>query len=927
MKNSLFLVFFALLFSNSTQAQQLEWIHPQPGGFPILEINFTSEQHGYAFNANGDLFETNNQGASWELKQHFPGKGTFQLSGKTGLIAGGSGDVYVSQNYGRDWEKIIFSANAAIEYSDLVNDSTFYLASSRNFIYRTTDSGKSWTTLNCKGNIRSVEFISVDTGWVGLSNTNILFTTDGGQTWTPQATSNVIPSNVPYMHFTNGTGYAFREHYYLLRTVDYGTTWVATDFHDEIFDMYFINEETGYACTEYGLIYKSTDSGISWQIISIDKARILNNDFKTIYFLNEEVGFAAGNRGRIFKTMDGGESWSAYSEPYYTLSDLSFATDSIFYTASGQTLYKSTNRGKNWTKIPLELYLPYANKTSIRNLHFFDEKNGMVVTDDDARIYSTSDGGITWEANPLTEVGGNYVFGLQFLSDSLGYLFPASDWATRVVRTEDGGKTWTKIWPPDGTGLSLRDIYFVNKEIGYGLRYNALYKTTTGGSSWEPVLEEEYGSLNGFDFVNDSVGFITGINTLLKKTKDGGKTWQQITLPFYDHLTAIKFLTEDIGIMHAEYGSLYFTYDGGLTWEQIARDKYHFTKIKIGPGNIFYLFGENGQLATFNPGGIRISSLNSNLNDRCILDVQAELHAILSTASDIQFEMELNGIHYSGPASLTEVSNQKTLLSGKIEAPFQPDSTYQWRLRYTSNGVIHYSAYQTLITPSRPSAPQIQQPVETSICEGDSSLVRTIGEDKLYWLLNEQPMGPLPSKEIWLKEAGTYQLYAMNNCFSSDTISIQLTTKVKPQIPEISELNGTLFSSATTGNQWYLNGTLLPGATGNTLKPDQNGIYQVREIAGNCASNLSEEFRFDLLTASKINSYPNPVTNQLNIRSTVGGPLQVQLLNATGTVLFNQSTTGTSMQIDMSGYLSGNYFIRVYFPTTGETVTKMIYKL
>jgi len=849
MKKILFLSIFQFLVTHLLQAQQLEWIHPQPGGFTILEINFTSDQQGYAFNANGDLFETTNQGASWQLKQHFPDKTIFRRSGKNGLIAGGSGDIYVSQNYGEDWEKISFITNQQIAYADIVNDSTFYLASNQNLLYRTTDRGKSWTALDCKGNIQSLEFITVDTGWVGLSNTNILYTTDRGQTWTPQATSYFAPSNVTYINFTSsGIGYAFRHFSDLLRTVDYGKNWIASNFDDEIFDIYFINDSIGFACTEYGLLYKTTDHGISWNQISKEKAHIYGNDFKTVYFLNEQIGFVAGNRGRLLKTIDGGENWTAYSEPYYTLNDLSFATDNIFYTASGQHLYKSNNGGVNWEKIPMDLEPTYGSQTTIRNIHFFDEKNGLVVADDDSRIYKTSDGGLTWDKNPLLEIGGENVMGLQFFSDSVGYLFNGWFQSTNVVRTEDGGKTWTKIWPPYGSEIPFQQIHFVNQQTGHAIRERALYKTTTGGSSWQLVLEEDHNYLNSFDFVNDSVGFITGINNLLKKTSDGGKTWQKIRLPYYEHLTAIKLLNEDIGLMCSEDGSLYFTYDGGLTWDLIAKDKYLFNKIKLGPGNLFYLFGENGQLASFNPRGVRIKYPNSTYTDSCSLELKAELAALFTTATDIHFEIDVDGITYSIPALATTGNHQKLLLSGKVNAPIQPSTTYQWRLRYTTDGAITYGAYQTLTTPRRLSA------------------------------------------------------------------------------PVISQADGLLHSSATTGNQWFLNGILLPGATGNTFKPEQNGEYQVQQTIGNCVSTISYGFNYMHPTKDKIHAFPNPVVDILTIRSMVGNVMDVQLLNSSGTLLFNQSTIQNSMQIDMSGYLSGSYFIRVYFPVTGISASKLIYK-
>ena len=54
-----------------------------------------------------------------------------------------------------------------------------------------------------------------------------------------------------------------------------------------------------------GYMRKTTDGGFTWQFKSVPSySRMMD-----IFFLNQNLGWAAGNYGHILKTTDGGENW------------------------------------------------------------------------------------------------------------------------------------------------------------------------------------------------------------------------------------------------------------------------------------------------------------------------------------------------------------------------------------------------------------------------------------------------------------------------------------------------------------------------------------------------------------------------------------------------------------------------------------------
>jgi len=78
---------------------------------------------------------------------------------------------------------------------------------------------------------------------------------------------------------------------------------------------------------------------------------------------------------------------------------------------------------------------------------------------------------------------------------------------------------------------------------------------------------------------------------------------------------------------------------------------------------------------------------------------------------------------------------------------------------------------------------------------------------------------PTPS----LATVGTVDYYVsqtLSGCEGTRS-KLSVTTKDIPAKPTISrDANGNLVSTATAGNQWYKDGTLLTGITGTTYKPD-----------------------------------------------------------------------------------------------------------
>ena len=108
-----------------------------------------------------------------------------------------------------------------------------------------------------------------------------------------------------------------------------------------------------------------------------------------------------------------------------------------------------------------------------------------------------------------------------------------------VVRTIDGGATWTPVSPPDSAALDFRDIEAIDADTAYILSIgngdkSRIYKTGDGGKTWTL----QFTSADPRSFY-DAIGFwdadtglafgdpVDGRFTVVR-TADGGRTWTPV---------------------------------------------------------------------------------------------------------------------------------------------------------------------------------------------------------------------------------------------------------------------------------------------------------------------------------------------------------------------------------------------------------------
>lgn len=152
-------------------------------------------------------------------------------------------------------------------------------------------------------------------------------------------------------------------------------------------------------------------------------------------------------------------------------------------------------------------------------------------------------------------------------------------------------------------------------------------------------------------------------------------------------------------------------------------------------------------------------------------------------------------------------------------------------------------------------------------------------------------------------------------CLASERTEVPLTTV------GIIQNGNNLVSSVANGNQWYLNGVKIEGATSQTYQPTIPGKYQVSVGFGSSCNSFSRELVYLPNDKNdneiKLKVFPVPASENLTVAFEISEAktITLSIANVVGQKVYEQSKgvrTGVLIdQIDVSKLAAGTYILSI----------------
>ncbi len=306
--------------------------------------------------------------------------------------------------------------------------------------------------------LASVCFVDAEHGWAVGGLGTILHTADGGSTWNEQVSgTNFILESVVFVDPLHGWAVGGWPRDYevslyggmgvILATDDGGKTWrhqleAAAGW---LSNAYFIDSSHGWAVGEYGTVLRTQDGGETWtQMRNVPTPAWI----RSVHFVDEQHGWAVGTYETVLKTDDGGKSWVAQKMPSpRRLHGLPIAYESVRFANAtegyvvGQygNILRTADGGRTWTFEAIDATRLALDLVNLCDLTTTYSGKAWAVSPVGVLARTTDQNGAMWR---LVKTGTPaWLRCVSFVNDSNGWV--AGDRNT-VIRTTDGGKTWTK---------------------------------------------------------------------------------------------------------------------------------------------------------------------------------------------------------------------------------------------------------------------------------------------------------------------------------------------------------------------------------------------------------------------------------------------------------------------------------------------------
>lgn len=352
---------------------------------------------------------------------------------------------------------------------------------------------------------------------------------------------------------------------------------------------------------------------------------------------NPMVYYMGTTGGGVWKTEDMGITWNNISDGFFKTGSVGAVAvaesdPNVVYVGMGEHavrgvmssygdgVYKSTDAGKTWKKIGLDLTQHIARiviHPKDPNIVYVAAQGQLYGKSKERGIYKSTDGGVTWK-NVLfvNEKTGCNELSIDVNNPRILY---ASMWehgrepwrvtsggpGSGLYKSTDGGDHWDKMTEglPKEMGKMAIAVCRSNSDKVYALiesdwekEAQGMYVSENGGKNWQQVSSDHRLIQRAWYYIevfpdpnNENTVYVMSAPAL--KSTDGGKTWENMSSMHGDHHNLWINPNNSNNMIISDDGGSAISFTGGKSWStlnnQPTAQMYRINVDNLFPYNIY----------------------------------------------------------------------------------------------------------------------------------------------------------------------------------------------------------------------------------------------------------------------------------------------------------------------------------------------------
>ena len=495
---------------------------------------------------------------------------------------------------------------------DPVNSSIIYAGAPSGGLWKSTNSGNTWSVLNTDGlgslgisdiaidptNSQVIYIASGDRDGSSTNGLGVLKSTNGGATWNSTGLNWLIsqvrtaskilidPTNTQIIHVATNNG--------IYRSVNGGTVFTQVSTMPSTRDMEFKpGDPTTIYVTGLTDVYRSTNSGLN---------------YSSVYSVPGAGGLALAvtpaNAGYVYILATDANTY-AFKGVYRSInSGTSFNLRASTPNILGSDCTGSDNSGQGWYDLCIAVSPSDAENVFVGGVSIWKSPDGGSTWSINSDGYGCTTNFVSWDIHDLSFQNGNT-------------LYAGCD--AGVFRTQDNGQSWAQL----DDGLAISQCYSLGQSATNGsMLITSLQDVGTdllNGTTWSQTESGEATKVF-IDRTNNSIMYGGGYNGHFSISTTGGiGTWTDIITGLTGSGAWVTPWKQDLGApatLWAGYQEIFKSINQGANWAQVSSlgGSESFSAIDQSPSNNQVIYASRpSSIIKTTTGGTAWTAITGNL--------------------------------------------------------------------------------------------------------------------------------------------------------------------------------------------------------------------------------------------------------------------------------------------------------------------------